>query len=753
MEMIAAGGPRHTVNAGSQMQEFLADHVETVKGVLNVNVEQLLTHITQHMRELQKDTSRSIEAELVQLRKENERLRSQLENFNTGGTDDTGTQEAFSAIKNTNAWSTPNEKDYPPHPNNGYAKIAKPAVKAPVMNISFAEDYEPEDHDLDVICGRTSQVVISTCHTHSEPGKAVFADASAMKEQVRKAVTIKAYDVCEYYKDKGFPQRIARHQKFEYITLFVIAFNAVWLSVDADLNTSMTLLDAEPIFQIAEHGFCVYFTFEWAMRFLAFKFKRNCLRDAWFVFDSALVSVMVLETWVMTVFLLVSTGGSGGTGLGNTSVLKLVRLVRLTRMARMAKLLRAIPELIILIKGMFVASRSVCFTLVLLSIILYFFAIVFRQLADETDVGEVYFNSVPDAMLSLLLDGVLPDQSAIVRACASESALFGLLALFFILLASLTVMNMLVGVLCEVVSVVSSVEKEQLTVSYVNARLHEMFGEWDTDGSMTISKMEFQKLLVMPEAAKIIHEIGVDVVGLVDFADFIFKDGSDLSFVDFMECVLSFRGSNQSTVKDVVDLRKFVLSELANQSTKIVAQLEGLQLSMTSANSKMLRKTMMAAGQGDNQGGDAPPYNPYPALPSFSEEPLPSSVHDGNENNSPTSRARPNSKSSNDRSPSNRNNHIPGSRPGPGGKRPVSSESGSRPNHGKKQHHSNDGTGSARIRGPSPPLPAYPQNLWLGEDEGQGGGDGDNQVVRMGASKSTKRGNERANYRVRPESR
>ena len=47
------------------------------------------------------------------------------------------------------------------------------------------------------------------------------------------------------------------------------------------------------------------------------------------------------------------------------------------------------------------------------------------------------------------------------------SPLYMLVGLVFILLASLTVMNMLIGILCEVVSVVSSVEKEQLVLSFV----------------------------------------------------------------------------------------------------------------------------------------------------------------------------------------------------------------------------------------------------------------------------------------------
>lgn len=106
----------------------------------------------------------------------------------------------------------------------------------------------------------------------------------------------------------------------------------------------------------------------------------------------------------------------------------------------------------------------------LLFIIIYFFAIVFRQLTDATPVGELYFSTIPNSMMSLLLDAVLPDQAAIVYECMDESPLFGIMILFYILLASLTVMNMLIGVLCEVVGIVSAVEKETMTVNYVKQR-------------------------------------------------------------------------------------------------------------------------------------------------------------------------------------------------------------------------------------------------------------------------------------------
>merc|ERR1712151_156582 len=84
---------------------------------------------------------------------------------------------------------------------------------------------------------------------------------------------------------------------------------------------------------------------------------------------------------------------------------------------------------------------------------------------------------------------------------------------------------------------------------------------------MLISKAEFCDILRNREATKALHEVGVDVVGLVDFVDFIFggddseADGTTLTFSDFMDVVLQLRGSNTATVKDVVDLRKFITAQ------------------------------------------------------------------------------------------------------------------------------------------------------------------------------------------------
>jgi len=389
--------------------------------------------------------------------------------------------------------------------------------------------------------------------------KSVFPSSADMKAKVKESIMKPEYNVHDFYKKHGVWQMVARSTIFDNLTLCVIGMNALWISIDTDLNDAETLSEADVFFQVGENSFCVYFTVELLCRFMSFQAKSDCVKDGWFVFDSMLVFMMVVETWLLN-FIFFAMGGGSGDGLGNASILRLVRLLRLTRMARMVRLLRAMPELMILVKGISVATRSVFFTLCLLGIFIYVFAIAFTQLAKDTDLERDYFPNVPEAMNSLLLSGTLPDQAEFVLRLGQEHVLFAIIGMFFILLTSLTVLNMLVGVLCEVVSVVSSVEKETMTVQFVKSKLLSLIKDSgiDKNGDKYLSKAEFEALLLVPEGARIIEEVGVDVVGLVDFTDDIFKDGIELSFHDFMELVLQLRSNNNATVRDIVDLRKHV---------------------------------------------------------------------------------------------------------------------------------------------------------------------------------------------------
>jgi len=225
--------------------------------------------------------------------------------------------------------------------------------------------------------------------------------------------------------------------------------------------------------------------------------------------------------------------------------------------------MRAFPELLVMVKAMLIAFRSVAVALGLLMFIVYIFAILFTQLLDgknqeEGHPGYEYFRSVPMSMNTLLLSGAFPDQADLVNSMGSKSAAYYLMMLVYLLVAGLTVMNMIVGILCELISVISSVEKENMLLTSVRQSLQSIMAETkaDADGSGMINKQEFDELLGHPKWGRILGEVDVDVVALVDLSDFIFEDNRELSFVDFMDLILQLRGTNTATVKDVVDLRK-----------------------------------------------------------------------------------------------------------------------------------------------------------------------------------------------------
>jgi len=104
------------------------------------------------------------------------------------------------------------------------------------------------------------------------------------------------------------------------------------------------------------------------------------------------------------------------------------------------------------------------------------------------------------------------------------------------------------------------------------------------------------QILENGDAVRCLQDVGVDVVGLVDFADFIFEaDGvaeeAELEFHEFMNVVLQLRGSNTATVKDIVDLRKFVQNQFDQQRKDFREQCRALRCELHSAISMNATKT------------------------------------------------------------------------------------------------------------------------------------------------------------------
>jgi len=88
----------------------------------------------------------------------------------------------------------------------------------------------------------------------------------------------------------------------------------------------------------------------------------------------------------------------------------------------------------------------------------------------------------------------------------------------------------------------------------------------DANNDNLISKDEFIRMLHDKKATGILHEVGVDVVGLVDFADTIFEPTPgreqlgerELTVAEFMKVILELRGDQTAKIRDIMEMRKYM---------------------------------------------------------------------------------------------------------------------------------------------------------------------------------------------------
>ncbi|CAK9023985.1 unnamed protein product [Durusdinium trenchii] len=359
-------------------------------------------------------------------------------------------------------------------------------------------------------------------------------------------------------------ERIVRHRWFERAAMLLTLSNVIYISIDVEFNYSGIVTRASPGFIVIDNMFCVLFLSELLIRFLAFRSCLVSLRDPAFLFDLILVSMMMLESWVMPLIDLIS--GDGSDLAETSSILRIARVMRILRTARIAKLVRYVPELVILLKGMMSACRSVFFTLVLLVLVTYVFSITITEVSRGTSLETDLFPGMGGTILTLIVQCVMPDLEAKFKDAAAENWFIGVLWLTFIMFGTYIMMGLLVGILVETVKTVATFERKQLDVDFAKNVLWEMITEGcaDQDGDNRISEIEFARLLARPEATRALAILGVDITAALDYGHLLFEDGEPLTFAEFMEGMMTLRGSNQTTVKDMVDLRKFTAEEFSS---------------------------------------------------------------------------------------------------------------------------------------------------------------------------------------------
>jgi hypothetical protein len=216
-------------------------------------------------------------------------------------------------------------------------------------------------------------------------------------------------------------------------------------------------------------------------------------------------------------------------------------------------------------KGMFVASRAVGSSLLMVLLLIYVFGIIVHMGSSKEEGLNHKLGTLPRCMWTLLMDGTFMDSTGSLLTNLIERGKFNTVAtafvfLTFILLSAMTVMNMLIGVLCEVVSAVAQGERDEAAIKVMKETILVELKQFDKDGNGNISKGELTHVMKNKQALAVLRSIDVGADCLSELQQMLFYDKPDdaeVSIDRVMELLLQYRGNLQTTVKHMVEAHAF----------------------------------------------------------------------------------------------------------------------------------------------------------------------------------------------------
>ena len=226
------------------------------------------------------------------------------------------------------------------------------------------------------------------------------------------------------YFSKNVFNSIKEHKLFQLIVIVAIVLSALMVGASTfELNPTFVTL-----FKVGDIFITLFFVIEILIRFIAEPRKRQFFKSGWNIFDSLIVLVSVIP-------------------IGPDSSVLLFRLLRIFRVLR---LISAVPELKRLIEALLLSVNRVFYVTLLLFIILYIYA----------SFGSILFsNSDPERWADLGISMITLVQ--VLTLSSWEQVMLPLQQLYwwswvyffsFIALGSITILNLIVAVLVDVVT-------------------------------------------------------------------------------------------------------------------------------------------------------------------------------------------------------------------------------------------------------------------------------------------------------------
>lgn len=168
---------------------------------------------------------------------------------------------------------------------------------------------------------------------------------------------------------------------FTLAITMLILINVILLGIEVDVSANMDLTEVPGWFSTVNGIIVGFFVLEMVLKFIALGFREFWCgpEAAWNAFDFAIVLASVVD--LIMEFL--AYFGSSTIDTGNLRLVRSIRLARAVRGIRVVRLFRYIPALRTLAVSIISTMGSLFWTLMLLVLVFYFFAVVITQLVTD----------------------------------------------------------------------------------------------------------------------------------------------------------------------------------------------------------------------------------------------------------------------------------------------------------------------------------------------------------------------------------
>jgi len=160
------------------------------------------------------------------------------------------------------------------------------------------------------------------------------------------------------------------------------------------------------------------------------------------------------------------------------------------------------------------------------------------------------------------------------------------LFLVYIFMTSFLMLNMLIGVVCEMVSEVKNGEHELMAKVTLRGELYDIMDVYDEDGNGTLNQFEFERFVRNVEVMQALHKFDVDIRGFQSLSEMMFSNVSTggvqnaLGFDEIMSLAVRLKGTGACRVEDIVKLRDFTKLRLQGLEEHLVANQRILEESL-----------------------------------------------------------------------------------------------------------------------------------------------------------------------------